>query len=222
MPLCPHSSVIHPENILMNNCFRFKQKKMPKNTDDQVYTKKVVAVGDMGCGKTSFLMHSASGSFPTLGAPSVCVNQQAHAGSTSLVMVDTHHQEEYERLRPLVYVDADVILLCFSVDSPDSLWNIKDKWIEEVSHYCPRVPTILVGCKRDLRKDDRTIRELRLAGQDLVMVEEAEGMASRIGATKYMECSAITGEGIAEVLEHAAHLASNKWERRCGRGCVIM
>lgn len=46
---------------------------------------------------------------------------------TTMLMVDTHHQEDYDRLRPLAYVDSDVFLLCFSVDSPDSLWSVKER-----------------------------------------------------------------------------------------------
>lgn len=34
-------------------------------------------------------------------------------------------------------------------------------------------------------------------------------MAKRIGAAKYMECSAMTGHGVQEVLEHAAQLANS-------------
>ena len=36
-------------------------------------------------------------------------------------------QEEYERLRPLSYSKAHVILIAFSVDSPDSLDNVSQK-----------------------------------------------------------------------------------------------
>jgi len=46
---------------------------------------------------------------------------------------DTAGQEDYDRLRPLSYPDTDVILMCFSVDSPDSLENIPEKWTPEVS-----------------------------------------------------------------------------------------
>lgn len=62
-----------------------------------------------------------------------------------LALWDTAGQEDYDRLRPLSYPDTDVILMCFSIDSPDSLENIPEKWTPEVKHFCPNVPIILVG-----------------------------------------------------------------------------
>lgn len=50
-----------------------------------------------------------------------------------LALWDTAGQEDYDRLRPLSYPDTNVILMCFSVDSPDSLENIPEKWTPEVS-----------------------------------------------------------------------------------------
>jgi Ras family protein A len=41
-------------------------------------------------------------------------------------------QEHYDRLRPLSYPSTDVILMCFSIDSPESLDNITEKWNPEV------------------------------------------------------------------------------------------
>jgi small GTP-binding protein len=43
-----------------------------------------------------------------------------------LALWDTAGQENYDRLRPLSYPNADVVLICFSVDSPDSLDNVKE------------------------------------------------------------------------------------------------
>lgn len=44
-----------------------------------------------------------------------------------LALWDTAGQEDYERLRPLAYSKAHVILIGFSVDTPDSLDNVKHK-----------------------------------------------------------------------------------------------
>lgn len=47
--------------------------------------------------------------------------------SVQLALWDTAGQEDYERLRPLAYAKAHVILIGFSIDSPDSLDNVKHK-----------------------------------------------------------------------------------------------
>ena len=68
-----------------------------------------------------------------------------------MALWDTAGQEDYDRLRPLSYPDSDVIVMCFGIDNPDSLENITEKWQPEVRHFCPRVPVVLVGNKKDLR-----------------------------------------------------------------------
>lgn len=47
--------------------------------------------------------------------------------SVQLALWDTAGQEDYERLRPLAYSKAHVILVGFSIDTPDSLDNVKHK-----------------------------------------------------------------------------------------------
>lgn len=44
-----------------------------------------------------------------------------------LALWDTAGQEDYDRLRPLSYPDTNVLLICFSIDSPDSLENVPEK-----------------------------------------------------------------------------------------------
>jgi Ras homolog gene family, member A len=44
-----------------------------------------------------------------------------------LTFWDTPGQEDYDRLRPLYYPDSHLILICFTVDSPDSLINVQAK-----------------------------------------------------------------------------------------------
>lgn len=56
-----------------------------------------------------------------------------------LALWDTAGQEDYDRLRPLSYPDTDVILMCFSIDSPDSLDNIPEKWTPEVRQTAEKI-----------------------------------------------------------------------------------
>jgi len=135
-----------------------------------------------------------------------------------LALWDTAGQEDYDRLRPLSYPDTDVILMCFSIDSPDSLENIPEKWTPEVKHFCPNVPIILVGNKRDLRNDEGTKRELMKMKQEPVRYEEGHAMALKINAFAYLECSAKTKDGVREVFETATKAAlqtKKKKHRRC-------
>lgn len=52
----------------------------------------------------------------------------------TLGLFDTAGQEDYDRLRPLSYPQTDVFLVCFSVTSPASFENVKEKWFPEASH----------------------------------------------------------------------------------------
>ncbi|CAF0775163.1 unnamed protein product [Didymodactylos carnosus] len=138
-----------------------------------------------------------------------------------LALWDTAGQEDYDRLRPLSYPDTDVILMCFAVDSPDSLENIPEKWTPEVKHFCPHVPILLVGNKKDLRNDETTKKELMKMKQEPVRNEDGRTMADKIGAVNYLECSAKTKEGVREVFETASRAALARKKKRRG-GCIML
>ncbi len=137
-----------------------------------------------------------------------------------LALWDTAGQEDYDRLRPLSYPDTDVILMCFSVDSPDSLENIPEKWTPEVKHFCPNVPIILVGNKKDLRNDPLTIKELAKMKQEPVKPQEGRAMAEKINAFAYLECSAKSKEGVREVFEAATRAALQVKKRKKSK-CIL-
>jgi len=105
---------------------------------------------------------------------------------------DTISQDEGDRLRSLAYLESHAILLVFSVDFPESLENIREKWWPEVTQFGKGTPLVVVATKTDLREDDKTRRILGAQGQMPVTSKQGEEVAREIGA-KYIECSAKTG-----------------------------
>ncbi|MCJ8741375.1 hypothetical protein PDJAM_G00070100 [Pangasius djambal] len=188
--------------------------------------KKLVIVGDGACGKTCLLIVFSKDQFPEVYVPTVFENYVADievdGKQVELALWDTAGQEDYDRLRPLSYPDTDVILMCFSIDSPDSLENIPEKWTPEVKHFCPNVPIILVGNKKDLRNDEHTRRELSKMKQEPVKPEEGRDMANRINAFGYLECSAKTKDGVREVFEMATRAALQAKKRGKKNGCLLL
>lgn len=119
-----------------------------------------------------------------------------------------------DRLRPLSYPDSHVILICFSIVSPDSWENIIDWWIDEVDHFAAKVPKILVGCKTDLRYDRKEIEELAKFNTRPITKEQGEALCKRIGAMAYFETSAKTHVGARELFDYAAKVALKEWMPR--------
>ncbi|KAJ8404061.1 hypothetical protein AAFF_G00344110 [Aldrovandia affinis] len=188
--------------------------------------KKLVIVGDGACGKTCLLIVFSKDQFPEVYVPTVFENYVADievdSKQVELALWDTAGQEDYDRLRPLSYPDTDVILMCFSIDSPDSLENIPEKWTPEVKHFCPNIPIILVGNKKDLRNDEHTRRELAKMKQEPVKQEEGRDMANRIAAFGYMECSAKTKDGVREVFEMATRAALQARRGKKSSKCLLL
>ncbi|KAF8583782.1 putative GTPase Rho1 [Ramaria rubella] len=188
--------------------------------------RKLVIVGDGACGKTCLLTVFSKGAFPEIYVPTVfesaVADIEVDGKLVELALWDTAGQEDYDRLRPLSYPDTHVVLICFAVDSSDSLDNVPEKWLPEVLHYCHGVPVILVGCKKDLRDDTKTIEKLRKNNQRPVTSEEGLAVARKISAKSYHECSARSGEGVREVFQNAAREALTKKVPRSNSKCVVL
>jgi Ras homolog gene family, member A len=109
---------------------------------------------------------------------------------------DTASPEHYTLLRP------DLAILCFDINNRGSLENVQKKWRKEVYiHYTQeeaRMPVMLLGLKRDLRKE----------GEGMVWPQEAYRIAQEMRCDRYAECSAVTGELMHEVFEDIAKVAA--------------
>lgn len=180
--------------------------------------RKIVIVGDGGCGKTSLLYVFTLGEFPTEYHPTVFENYvtdcRIDGKAVKLALWDTAGQEEYERLRPLSYAHSHVILIGFAINVPDSFVHAKTKWVEEVRKCCPKTPYLLVGLKKDLR-------DMAINRENFVSHRAGEAAAQQINANAYLESSALTGEGVDDIFEMAARtsLLYGLEDNKC---CVIL
>ncbi|RCI12735.1 hypothetical protein L249_1061 [Ophiocordyceps polyrhachis-furcata BCC 54312] len=146
-----------------------------------------------------------------------------------LSLWDTAGQEEFDRLRSLSYDDTDLIMLCYSVDSKDSLENVESKWVGEIADNCPGVKLVLVALKCDLREQNEDDDAGGLSdGADrrekgpLINYDQGLEVARRIGASRYLECSAMKNRGVNEAFTEAARVALSVKKEREEKKCIVM
>jgi len=169
---------------------------------------KVMVVGDGNVGKTCLLISYTTNSFPGEYVPTVFDNYNANAivegVPVNLGLWDTAGSDEYNTLRPLSYPGTDVFIICFSIFSPSSFENVIKKWYLEITQNMDtKPPIVLVGTKFDLRNKPAALESLRANKEEPITPEMGEQMRQEIGAYKYLECSSLTQEGLANVFEEA-------------------
>lgn len=132
--------------------------------------------------------------------------------------------------------DTDLIMLCYSVDSKDSLENVESKWVGEIADNCPGVKLVLVALKCDLREggndDDDDEGTATILPPEVAAIERPAGplieydkgleVAKRIGASRYLECSAMKNRGVNEAFTEAARVALSVKKEREENKCTIM
>ena len=170
---------------------------------------KIVAVGDVGVGKTTLLYAIMEDRFVAqvwpIGGNSGTASATTPDGKVLIryAFWDEHCYEEYDRLRPLSYPNTDVFLVCFSTVVPKSLERVCEKMIPEIMHHCPGTPFLLVGTQLDLKEDRATID--KLASKNQAPISSGVGLetAKQVGAAQYLECSSLTLEGVKNVIKQA-------------------
>lgn len=125
-------------------------------------------------------------------------------------------------------------MLCYSVDSKDSLENVESKWVGEIADNCPGVKLVLVALKCDLREgsEDEDEAAGAAAGADaaegqrekkpMIGYEQGLEVARRINALRYLECSAMRNRGVNEAFTEAARVALSVKKDKEDKQCVVM
>lgn len=196
--------------------------------DDDKKRRLVVFGGDGAAGKTSMCIYHMTGKMPTEYIPikvdDFLVKDYSINGKTVAVAFSDNEGggEDWHTLRHFGYIEADCVVLCFDIESQNGFEYIKEYWYPFTKKYCPKAKRILVGMKKDLRNDQDIIKRLAKHNEKLVTYEEGEQLSKEINAECYLECSSVTGEGIEDVFNTAAEVASKVNINYDGRKCCII
>jgi Ras-related C3 botulinum toxin substrate 1 len=110
---------------------------------------------------------------------------------------DTSGNEEFDKLRPLVYPDTDIFLVCYSTVDLSSFENVVNKWVPDIRKMCPRTPIVLVGLKKDLREDARMFASFKNGNYYPISKHMGEDVQRKLKLEGFVECSAKTQQELA-------------------------
>ena len=164
--------------------------------------KRIVLVGDDGCGKTSLAVRMSQDLFVDYYSPTdfddFSAEIQTKKGSCKLTVLDTAGRHDETEIRSLAYKGCDAVIVCFDLTDQSTLENIETHWLPEVKEHCPGVPFYFAGLKRDAMCEERCT-----CGGDCCTQNEEELMTiiEKAGAVAYVECSAATGANVEDTFQ---------------------
>ena len=118
--------------------------------------------------------------------------RQVEGGDDKYVLrlMDTDSDELFARVRAITYKTTDVFIICFSVNRPETFYNVRS-WYAEVNQLSPQSPVLLVGTKTDQK-----------GGKDRVQKQTASQLIQDIFMLyNYVEINAEDGDQVQRLLE---------------------
>lgn len=156
---------------------------------------KIVIIGEVGVGKTSFFQKYCDGIGLDNPAPPTANDEVRHKNvevtnnkqkqvNVTLEIYDTAGQEKFGTLTSSSYRHADGVLLCYDITNRSS-FNRVAHWRTEVLKHAPNVSACVVGLKSDM--------EIRR----VVSTMEGKGLADTWNSP-FWEASTLTNTGLDE------------------------
>ncbi|BFZ04581.1 hypothetical protein BsWGS_07620 [Bradybaena similaris] len=184
--------------MAFSSCLPFPRKRNKKNPET-IKTCKLLVVGDKDSGKTSLIFRFSRDRLPSDFERRVsvldtdCMDVIRNGEQIHLYIYDTPGDNDYAKCRALFYNQVDGIIICLSLDSPESLRHVELEWGPEIRHLCHNKPFFLVGTKKDLRDNvtSRLSSYESLSMPRFVTKKQGKQMAKSIGATAYLECTTL-------------------------------
>ncbi|XP_058880394.1 ras-related protein Rab-27B isoform X1 [Acipenser ruthenus] len=183
---------------------------------DYDYLIKLLALGDSGVGKTTFLYRYTDNKFnpkfiTTVGIDfrekRVVYSNSGPNGTAGknfkvhLQLWDTAGQERFRSLTTAFFRDAMGFLLMFDLTSQQSFLNVRN-WMSQLqaNAYCENPDIVLIGNKADL-SDQREVQE-----------KQAKELADKYGIP-YFETSAATGSDVDKAVVTLLDLIMKRMEQ---------
>ena len=172
-----------------------------KFRDYDIY--KLAICGPGKSGKTSICKRLTENSFsekykPTCGAEFHSYSFRTKKGKAVALFYDMAGQKRFGVVRRLLYPGTNAAAIIFDVSSKESFRECAD-WIRELREQDREVEITIVGNKTDI---DREINK-----------EDAERISRKLGC-RYIETSALTGEGVGEFVKSLVGSAVVNYSKR--------
>lgn len=187
------------------------QGKDPYQSSEPV-VRKIAIVGNSGAGKTCLIhryMHNEfdenSSQEPIPTALKVEEKQQSIGSGKDIMLniYDAGGKETFRHLRKLNYPKSDAAIICFGLDSEESLKEVDKTWVPELRRMCPGIPLILAGLKKDLR-------DYSVYAERCMNTSKGQKMAKKHKMVEYIECSSWNGENVELLFKRIAEAAAKK------------
>ena len=168
---------------------------MDENGDVKI---KILILGDVAVGKTSFLYQYVEDYFPEGYISTIGVDFKnkiiiKNNTTINLQIWDTAGQERYRSLSKSFMKDADGIFFVYDITNKNTFDHIKI-WLEETNNTNNQFKKMILGNKKDLSETDRKVSTEKL--------NKFYNTTNIIG----MEVSARTGENVKEAFDTLTNL----------------
>ena len=133
---------------------------------EEEITEKIILLGDISTGKTSFIIRFTTNEFETKTEPTIGCAFSKHSITLQnqpiiLHIYDTSGDERFRSLTQMYFRGTKCVLLMIDVGNRDSLHSI-DYWIGlSHSYISPTIPIILVATKSDLSSWQMTENDIK-------------------------------------------------------------
>lgn len=168
------------------------------------YEFKVLLVGDPAVGKTSLILKYVENRFEREYKASIGVDfayKIIEVGEkvSRLIIWDIASQERFAPYRSSFYKQTDGAMIVFDLTRPETLEAI-ESWMREIREHAGDVEILLIGNKTDLKKK-RALKEA-----------DIQPWIDRYGC-RYVETSAMSGDGVEEAFETLTTAIINRIEQ---------